>query len=557
MCRIYLVTMLCCAPGRSRTRNLLIRSQPLYPVELQAHTLSVIVTSTLRGAVILPKFMQENDLKIPKEVTQITNRLYDAGFEGYLVGGCVRDLLLGRDPKDWDIATNAKPEKTTELFDHTHYDNEFGTVRVVNDTEKPELKTVEITTYRTESAYSDNRHPDEVAFSNNIDEDLSRRDFTINALALDLEKVSRDNKVVVSSETLIDNYSGLVDLQKGRLRAVGDPEERFKEDALRIMRGIRFAAELSLIIEKPTKKAMESQVSRLGDIAIERIREEFEKIICSKSPRIGLEIARKLGVLNIFLPELSATVGIEQNEAHSYDLWEHLTRALQATADKDWPEHIRLAALFHDIAKVETREWDDEREDWTFHNHEVVGSRVTKNVLERMKFSNKMVAQVTNLVRWHMFFSDTEEITLSAVRRLVRNVGKENIWDLMKLRRADRIGMGRPKEEPYRLRKYQSMIEEVIRDPISVEMLEVNGDDVMHETNESPGPRIGHILHALLEEVLEDPERNKKDELLKRAKKLSKLDEKKLEKLGKKARKEKESREDKKVGEIREKYGVD
>lgn len=501
--------------------------------------------------------MTKSDISVPAEVTQITNRLHSAGYEVYVVGGCVRDILRGATPKDWDITTNATPEEILDVFDHAHYDNNYGTVRIVNDTEKPHLKTVEITTYRTETGYTDNRHPDQIEFAESISEDLRRRDFTINALALNMEHVSRDNTVVVTPETLVDEHGGLVDLQKRRLRAVGDPKERFREDALRIMRGIRFAAQLSLEIDSDTHEAMRAEVKRLNDVAAERIRDEFEKIIMCDNPKIGLDVANKVGALEIFIPELTDTVEVEQNQAHSYNLWEHLTRALQTAADKGWPLHIRLAALFHDIAKVHTKEWSEERQDWSFHNHEVVGEQVTKDILERLKFPNKLVSQVTNLVRWHMFFSDTDEITHSAVRRLIRNVGKDNIWDLMKLRRADRLGMGRPKEEPYRLRKYQSMIEEVIRDPVSVETLAIDGNDVIRETEEEPGPRIGWILHALLDNVLDNPQINEKDTLIGLAHKLSKLPDGELEERGEKGRKEKKRRDRKAVKDIRERYHVE
>ena len=502
--------------------------------------------------------MNKDGIHIPEEVTQVTEKLYAAGYEAYVVGGCVRDILRGEVPKDWDITTNATPEEMLDVFEHAHYDNDFGTVRVVNDiTEDPDLKTIEVTTYRTESGYTNNRHPDNVEFSQSLSVDLARRDFTINALALDLHNVSRDNMVVVSPETLVDEFGGLVDLQKRRLRAVGKPAERFNEDALRIMRAVRFAAQLSMEIDTDTQEAMVSAVDRLNDVAIERIRDEFEKLIISDNPKIGLEIARKLDILQIFLPELIETVDLEQNQAHSYDLWEHLTRACQTAADKGWPLHIRLTALFHDIAKVQTREWSEERNDWSFHNHEVVGAKITRNILNRLKFPKDLVSQVTNLVRWHMFFSDTDEISHSAVRRLIRNVGKENIWDLMKVRRADRLGMGRPKEEPYRLRKYQSMIEEVIRDPVSVSNLAISGNDVIRETSETPGPRIGWILHALLEEVLEDPKLNTEEALLEEAKELSKLSDRDLKERGKSGEQEKRAKEEAAIEDIRSKYYVE
>lgn len=500
--------------------------------------------------------MAKSDIQIPKEVTQVTNQLYKAGFEAYIVGGCVRDILRGEEPKDWDVTTNARPDEMLDVFEHAHYDNDFGTVRVINDTEDERLRVIEITTYRTEDSYTDNRHPDEIMFADSVSEDLRRRDFTINALALDLQNVSRDNIVVVTPETLVDEHGGLVDLQKRRLRAVGKPQERFREDALRIMRAIRFAAELSLEIEYDTLAAMKSEVHRLNDVAVERIRDEFERIVTCETPKLGLEVAQKIGALEIFIPELRDTIEVEQNQAHSYDLWEHLTRALQTAADKDWPLHIRLAALFHDIAKVHTKKWSDERNDWSFHNHEVVGEQVTREILNRLKFPKTVVTQVTNLVRWHMFFSDTDEITHSAVRRLIQNVGKEHIWDLMKVRRADRLGMGRPKEEPYRLRKYQSMIEEVIRDPVSVETLAIDGNDVIRETDEEPSPRIGWILHALLDQVLDDPNLNEKDTLINKAKELSGLSDSDLQEAGEKGRKEKERRDQRAVKDIRRKYHV-
>jgi poly(A) polymerase/tRNA nucleotidyltransferase (CCA-adding enzyme) len=500
--------------------------------------------------------MEKIELDIPKEIIFIGKTLQNNGFDAYLVGGSVRDITQKKTPKDWDIATDARPEEITGLFPESFYDNSYGTVEVINDTEKTELKTVEITTYRTEDIYSDNRHPDEIAFSDSIKEDLKRRDFTINALALDLHQVSREKLVMVSQETLVDYHGGLKDLQNNILRTVGDAQTRLQEDPLRILRGVRFSGELSLTIERKTKKAMKSLSSRLNDIPVERIREEFEKIIMSSNPKLALEIGRAIGVLEVFLPELLNTVGVEQNQAHEFDLWGHLIGALQASSEKNWPKHIRLAALFHDIGKVQTREWSEKRGDWSFHNHEVVGSHVTEDILERLKFSNDLISQVTNLVRWHMFYSDTDEITHSAVRRLVKNVGKDNVWDLMKLRRADRIGMGRPKEQPYRLRKYQSMIEEVIRDPVSTKNLAIDGDDVIDETNEEPGPRIGYILHGLLEKVLDDPERNKRGYLLKKADQLSKLSDEDLKKVGESGKSTKKKKEAAAKKEIRDKYWV-
>ena len=276
----------------------------------------------------------------------------------------------------------------------------------------------------------------------------------------------------------------------------------------------------------------------------------------SPNPSSGLMILKKLGLLLYIIPELEEGVGIEQNKAHAFDVWTHLLKTAQHSADKKYPLHVRLAALLHDISKPKTRRWDEEAKQWTFYGHEVVGSRVTKKILENLKFSRETIDQVVNLVRWHMFFSDTEKISLSAVRRLVANVGKENVWDLINLRGCDRIGTGRPKENPYRLRKYQAMIEEVMRDPISVSMLKIDGKKIMEILDISPGPKIGNILNSLLEEVLEDPSLNTEEYLEKRTMGLSKMSDKELKEFGDKGKIKKEKEEEKEIKEIRGKHHV-
>jgi len=483
---------------------------------------------------------------IPEEVSRVTEALKKGGFEAYLVGGCVRDLFMGRKPKDWDITTNATPEEIIPLFPKTFYENEFGTVGVVNESVSDEtLKIVEITPYRTESAYSDHRRPDRVEFSESIDDDLKRRDFTINAVAYDAETAE-----------LVDPFHGVADLARKLIKTVGDPKERFFEDGLRIIRAVRFHVELKFTIDPDTEKAILENKDILGKVSRERIRDEFIKIIMSPDPAQGLLILKKLGLLQYVIPELENAVGVEQNQAHAYDVWTHLLKTLQHSADKGYPLHVRLAALLHDIAKPETRRWDDEAKQWTFYGHEVVGSHVTKKILENLKFSRETIDRVVNLVRWHMFFSDTETITHSAVRRMVANVGKDNVWDLINVRLCDRIGTGRPKENPYRLRKYQAMIEEVMRDPISVGMLKINGIKIMEILNIPGGPKVGQILNALLEEVLDDPNLNTEEYLTKRTKELALLPEPELKKLADKGQIKKEAEEDKKVKEIRDKHYV-
>jgi len=492
---------------------------------------------------------------IPEEVSQVTQTLKVKGFEAYLVGGCVRDLFLGKKPKDWDVTTNATPDQIIASFGKTFYENSYGTVGVVNeklvaDEEEGEvidetLKIIEVTPYRTESEYSDNRRPDSVTFSKNIEDDLKRRDFTINAIAYDIEE-----------EKTVDLYGGLSDLAKGHIRAVGNARERFAEDALRTIRAVRFHAQLGFEIEEATKKAIADEAHLLSKISKERIRDEFIKIIESETPSEALILTKELGLLKNMIPDLEKGIGIAQNQAHSFDVWTHLLKTLAHSAKKNMPLHIRLAALFHDIGKPDTRRISEEKKDYTFYGHEVVGAKITARILKDLKFPKDLTDKVVKLVRWHMFFSDTEQITNSAVRRMVANVGKDNVWDLMEVRACDRIGTGRPKESPYRLRKYHSMIEEVMRDPVSVGMLKIDGAKLMEILREAPGPRIGFILHALLEEVLEDPTKNTDGDLQKMAINLAKLDTAELKKLGEAGKYKKDEEEEKILKEIRDKHWV-
>jgi putative nucleotidyltransferase with HDIG domain len=487
-----------------------------------------------------------NNFNIPKEVSRVTETLQNAGFAGYLVGGCVRDMLRGESPKDWDITTNATPEDIQKLFEDSFYENDYGTVGVVNkETDDKTLKVVEVTPYRIEGKYTDRRRPDEVHFSNNLEDDLKRRDFTVNAIAYDPTKGH-----------LVDPYKGQEDIKDKTLRTVGKPKERFSEDALRILRAVRLATETGFTINIETEKVIKQLASTLENISKERIRDEFIKIIMSSNPMEGLVLAHKLGILQYIVPELENGIDLEQNGDHIYTIWEHNLRAVKHSANRGWPLHVRLAALLHDISKPETRRWSKEKNDWTFYGHDVVGGRVSREILNRLKFPKDMVTVVSKLVRYHLFFSDVDKITLSAVRRIVSNVGPENVWDLMKVRACDRIGMGRPKETPYRLRKYEAMIEEAMRAPISVQMLKIDGAKIMDVTREKPGPKIGLILHALLEEVLDDPERNAEKFLVKRAQALIKLPENELRDLGEKGREKKEKEEEKEVTEIRKRHWV-
>lgn len=482
---------------------------------------------------------------IPSEVKIVTEGLEAAGFEAYIVGGCVRDLLTGKTPKDWDVTTNATPEEIQKIFPDTFYENKFGTVGVENkETENESLMVIEVTPYRLESTYSDGRHPDEVKFSKNLEDDLKRRDFTMNAIAYR-----------VSNGELVDLYNGLEAIKDKMIKAVGVADERFKEDALRILRAVRFSTQHGFVIEHETMMAMNRNVELLSKISAERIRDEFLKMIMAGEPIVGITLAQKLGILKYISPELEIGIGVEQNGEHIYDVFEHNLRTMQHAADKEWPLHIRLAGLFHDIGKPATREWSKEKNDYTFYGHDVVGAKITKKVCERLKFGNELTDKVTRLVRYHMFFADTDQITLSAVRRLVAKVGAENVWDLIDLRICDRIGMGRPKEEPYRLRKFESMIEEVMRDPINVGMLKLDGNK-LREMGEKPGPRMGWVLHALLEEVLEDPKLNTVEYLEEKATQLLKLSDEHLRKLGEAGKSAKDEAEGEEIKKIRKEYNV-
>ncbi|MFA5936813.1 MAG: HD domain-containing protein [Candidatus Paceibacterota bacterium] len=529
--------------------------------------------------------------KIPKEVSHVTETLEKAGFEAYLVGGCVRDLLMSqilskvegnKEPKDWDITTNAKPEQIIGLFEKTVYENTFGTVIVcipikenvshetlqnnVSHGTDPSLILpfareenimIEVTPYRIETKYSDFRHPDEVKFSDNLEDDLKRRDFTINAMAFRPNGHDNSLKDIKSNENIVDLYNGQQDIKDRMLKAVGNPDNRFEEDALRMLRAVRFACQLNFSISYETSESILQNSDLIKKVSEERIRDEFEKIIMSANPSVGIVMLQKFNLLKNIIPELEEGIGCEQSGEHIYDVWNHLLHALQHSADKNWPLEIRLAALFHDIGKPKARRLA-ERENkklFTFYGHEVVSARMAKKIMERLKFPKKEIDLVEKLIRNHMFFSDTELITLSAVRRIITKVGKENIWSLMNVRECDRVGM-RKKETPYRLRKYFAMIEEALHDPISVGQLKINGEFMIKELRIAPGPRMGYILNALLEEVLDAPEKNTVEHLSELVKSLNILTDTELKILGDRGKEKKEELEEEEIIKLHEKHGV-
>ena len=513
--------------------------------------------------------------KIPKEVSHVTETLEKAGFEAYLVGGCVRDILMDREPKDWDITTNAKPDQIIGLFEKTVYENTFGTVGVClpksevshetpsidvshvtsdhdvscetieNSTEASKYNIIEVTPYRIEAKYSDFRHPDEVIFSESLEDDLKRRDFTVNAMAF------RDNSIT-------DIFEGIKDIDKQVLRTVGNSDDRFKEDALRMLRAVRFAVQLNFSISHETSESIFKNSDLIKNISQERIRDEFVKIIMSRNPATGIVMLQKFNLLKNITPELEDGINCEQGGEHVYDVFGHLLNALQHAADKNWPLEIRLSALFHDIGKPKARRFsapEKNKKLYTFYGHEVVSARITKKILERLKFSKKEIELVEKLVHNHMFFSDTELITLSAVRRIITKVGVENIWALMNVRECDRVGM-KKKEAPYRLRKYFAMIEEALHDPISVSQLKINGEDLIKDAKIEPGRRMGWILNAILEEVLDDPSKNNKGHLIDLAKSLNILTDDELRTLGERGKEKKDKLEEEEVAKLHQKHGV-
>ncbi len=505
-----------------------------------------------------------------KDVKAVADELTGAGYESYLVGGCLRDLLLGREPKDWDIATNARPEEVQKVFSDfagatenepaTIYENQFGTVAVKTGSDDLRQKVVEVTTYRLEGKYTDKRHPDEIKFAKTIEEDLSRRDFSINAMAFEVTEHKR------RTEGLVDPFGGLDDLRAGVIRTVGDPEGRFREDALRLMRAPRFAVELGFEIELNTRRAIEKLSGELEMIAKERVRDEFVKILETRDASRGVILLEELNLLRNVIPELREGLGIEQNKHHIYTVFEHGVRALDYAAKENYSLLVRMAALLHDVGKPKSRTWQDDPDgektqngkkgDWTFYQHQYIGERMALQALDRLRFPKQFTEKVAQLVRHHMFNYAVGEVTEAGVRRLLARVGPENIPDLIKVREADRIGSGVEKAVPYKLRHFMFMIEKVKNDPISPKMLKVRGDDVMKNLKIDPGPKVGWILSILLEEVLDDPSKNDKENLQVRIKELGKLPEKDLRVLAEKAKEKKSEFEEEVEEGIKAKYHV-
>lgn len=505
---------------------------------------------------------------IPNEIINIAEKFQNppagGSFQTHLVGGCVRDLLINCEPKDWDIATDAKPEEIQRIFSDSVYENNFGTVAIKTDSKNPKLKIVEITTFRLEGKYTDKRHPDEIKFAKTIEEDLARRDFTINAMALAISEKSQtaNSKFQINSKSkiqnlkhiLIDPFDGQEDLKNKIIRTVGDPEKRFNEDALRLMRAVRFAVERDFTIEEKTANTIKKMSGLLEMIAKERIRDEFIKILMADNSAYGIQILEDLNLLRYVAPELREGIGIGQNKHHINTVWEHNLKALDYASKKKYSLEIRLASLLHDIGKPRTK--NGEGLNCTFYNHEIVSAKMAARVLDRLHFSKDQAEKIIHLVRYHLFYYNVGEVTASGVRRFLSRIGPENVEDFIKLREADRIGSGVPKAVPYKIRHLLFMIEKVKQDPISPKMLKVNGENVIKILSIEPGPRIGWILSILLDEVINDPAKNEKEKLEIRIKQLGKLSSADLEKIAKKAKEKKEEFESGIEKEIKKKYYV-
>lgn len=455
--------------------------------------------------------------QVPKQVIDVYENLEKNNFEVYFVGGCVRNLLMKIPVKDWDLATNATPEEITKLFEQSYYNNDFGTVGIPIEASAKlgislsETNIVEITTFRTEHAYSDKRRPDKVVWGTTIEEDLSRRDFTMNAIAL---------RFAQGKPIFIDPYDGKKDIEKKTIKAVGNPEERFKEDALRLMRGVRFATQLSFEIEKSTWREIKNDSSLIKHVSWERIRDELIKILESENPSYGVMLLRDAGLLQYILPELLDGVGISQarpGRHHTEDVYTHNLLSLKYCPSLD--PIVRFAALLHDIGKPKVVGKDKDGL-VIFYNHEISGAKIAYEVCLRMRFSKKQTERIVNLIRWHMF-SVNENLSDAGVRRFIRRIGIENVRDMMDLRIGDRLGGGTQTAESWRLKRFKERVAgELAPKPFGINDLAVNGNDIMQVLSLKPGPQVGKILEVLFKEADEDLSKNNKEYLLNRIKDL-------------------------------------
>ncbi len=446
---------------------------------------------------------QEIKIAIPEKANTIVNTITAAGFEAYVVGGCVRDSVLGRQPQDWDITTSATPQQVKALFPRTVDTGlKHGTVTVLQDREG-----FEVTTYRIDGVYEDGRHPKEVTFTPSLEEDLKRRDFTINAMAYN------------DRTGLVDIFGGLQDIEAGVIRCVGDPEERFREDALRMLRAIRFSAQLGYEMDSATAEAIRSLAPSLHKISAERIQTELVKLLVSPHPDYLREAVR-LGMTKVFLPELDVCMETPQNHPHHmYSVGEHILHSLSGVA----PDKVlRLAMLFHDIGKPRTLTVDEEGITH-FHGHAAVSAEMAKQIMRRLKFDNDSIYMVGKLVNFHDYGNSLDP-DLRLVRRAVSRIGEDAFPALFEIKRADIYAQSdyRRESKLQRVESWQRLYEEMLekKQCVSLKELAVTGSDLI-KAGRKPGKELGDILQWLLEKVLDDPECNTKERLLEEAAKYS------------------------------------
>ena len=449
------------------------------------------------------------NLKIPQPLKKMNEIFKANGYEAYLVGGAVRDMIRGKTAADWDVATNAQPEQVVKIFHKVIPTGiAHGTVTVLFMGH-----SIEVTTYRTEADYSDGRHPDSVNFAGTIKEDLSRRDFTMNAIAASLE-----------DGHLVDPFAGQEDIKSKTIRTVGNPYDRFNEDGLRPIRAIRFASQLGFSITAETMAAIPASLAKTATISVERFRDEFIKILKSPEPSVGLKLLEETGILKIFIPELTNCRKVEQADYrgyHQFDVLDHLLYACDgAPAHK---ELVRLAALLHDIGKPKAKQQKktpDGQITFTFYNHEKYSEEISQNLMTRLKFSKAEIATVCHLVKNHMFHYESNWSDAS-VRRFLFRVTPEALEDLFDLRMADVYGKNRTppvlKEGPWsdNLLELKDRIAELSsqQQVLGLKDLAINGKDLM-AAGIPAGKQLGSILNQLLETVLDDPEQNNREQLL-------------------------------------------
>ena len=433
---------------------------------------------------------------MPQKVADIINELNSAGYEAYAVGGCVRDSILGRKPNDWDITTSAMPEEVKAIFRRTVDTGiKHGTVTVLLGDD-----SFEVTTFRVDGEYTDHRHPEEVSFTRNLEEDLLRRDFTINAMAY-------------SDKTgIVDLYGGLQDIENKVIKAVGDPDARFDEDALRIMRAVRFAAQLDFTIEEKTKEAIGRHTEFLKEVSAERIETELTKLITSAHPEKLID-AYELGITAVILPEFDNTMGVPQNNPyHKYDVGHHI---IAVTQNVPPTKIMRYTALFHDICKPECRTTDERGIDH-FKMHAVLGADKAREIMRRLKMDNDSIHAVSRLIYWHDY-GIKGDVTKRSLRRMMSKLGAENFPDYLAIRRADMAGQSdfRKEEKDEIYRNIEALYNEIIAegDCLSVKDLAINGGDIM-KFGIPAGPKIGEILTYLLERVMDEPSLNTHEQLL-------------------------------------------